>query len=580
MRAQSVFLILLPFAALSIASGGQRPEVMLGGTRVVGVRDEAANLEFFGGIPFAEPPLGALRLRPPVLKTALGSPEFDATSKDLAPAAVTEDCLTLNIFRPSNLSGEKLPVLFWIHGGSWIVGSGGRYNGSRLVSQSVARGTPVLFVAANYRLGPLGFPLGEEAASARVLNLGLKDHLAALLWVKMNIGAFGGDSSKVTIFGESAGARSIDLLLFNEQINDLASGAILESDGGIPILDPPLTNETWTDFVRAVVPCSDASSTSNTLECLRSGNVSSDDLLQALNTANIFFNSSTSWGPVIVDDELVPRYPSQFPVKAKFPIITGSCLDEGTLFEPQAPPNTSSDDTIRNMIKLISRRPPGREKEIQQIIDRVLKAYPNIPSLGSPFGTGNNTFGLDRGYKRASAVGKLIHAILLAPCSLTRPLSAAGDFLIQSHRRLMSNRLAQRAENTQVFSYLFADPNGGVVTVPPEFIIGSPAPGSLGVTHASEIFYVFGTLEDELGPRKVTTDALELSQTMMDYWISFAVSGDPNDGRGAVRPRWEPFSVDDPMVIQLKGRETRMIPDTFRERGIAVFNEDPTAFRR
>ncbi|KAL0567355.1 hypothetical protein V5O48_014640 [Marasmius crinis-equi] len=204
MRAPSI-LLSFAFAAFFTASASE-PEVTLGETRLTGVRDEALNVEFFGGIPFAESPLGALRFRPPVLKTELNYSEFDASKSglaclqtDLPPNTVTEDCLTLNVFRPSianGYGGEKLPVLFWIHGGAWIVGSGGRYNGSRLVSQSIARGTPVLYVAANYRLGPLGFPLGEEAASDGVLNLALQDHLAALQWVKANIGAFGGDPSK------------------------------------------------------------------------------------------------------------------------------------------------------------------------------------------------------------------------------------------------------------------------------------------------------------------------------------------------------------------------------------------------
>ncbi|KAL0569342.1 hypothetical protein V5O48_012624 [Marasmius crinis-equi] len=571
MKSRTILLSLLPFAIhtlyRAIAPEKQRPEVTLGETRLLGLRNEHLNVEFFGGIPFAEPPLGSLRLHPPILKTALNSSEFDASRSGLAclqtglsSNAVTEDCLTLNIFRPMKISsGEKLPVLFWIHGGGWLVGSGGRYNGSSLISRGITRGTPVLFVAANYRLGPLGFPLGEEAASAGVLNLGLRDQLAALRWVKANIEAFGGDPSKVTIFGESAGGRSIDLLLFNEEINDLASGAILESDPGTSLLDPPLTNQVWSGFVSAVTACSTASNTMKTLDCLRSEDLSSNELLQAYIKAGIVFGLSP-WGPIIDGvNGLVPTYTSQSTIKAKFPIIIGNCLDEGTLATSQAPSNTSSDDTIRNLIKAVAVRPPGREVEIEQIVDRVLEAYPNTPTRGSPFGTGDDTFGLDSGYKRTSAV--------------------VGDFIFQSHRRLMLERLSQRPQK-QLYSFVFADYNDGMVTVPREFILGSPVPGSLGAAHSAEIFYVFGTLEDELGPGKVAKTALDLSQTMMDYWISFAVTGDPNDGRGASRPRWTPFNPDDPMIIQLKGQDIRMIPDTFREQGISVFNEDTVVLRR
>ncbi|KAL0575772.1 hypothetical protein V5O48_006191 [Marasmius crinis-equi] len=540
-----ILLGLLSFfhpVCFSFSAALNRPEVILAGTRVVGIRNHGQNVDLFGVHDL-----------------------LDDVVKGIPSNTVTEDCLTLNIFRPSetsvNYTRDKLPVLFWIFGGGWIIGSAGRYNGTGLVSRSITRGTPIIVIAANYRLGPLGFPQGEEAADEGVISLGLRDNLVALQWVKSNIEAFGGDPTKVTIFGESAGGRSIDLLLYNEQINDLASGAILESDGGTPILEPALTNEAWSIFVNAVAPCSHTANTSRTFECLRGKDVSSDLVLQGLIDAGVsFVNPKTNWGPLLDgEDGLLPDLPSQLPIKAKFPIIIGNCLDEGTLVQSQAPTNVSSDDMIRGMIRGLSARPPGREDEVQQIIDRVLAAYPNIPSLGSPFDTGNNTFGLYDGYKRAAAV--------------------AGDYVGQSHRRFMLKRLAGRS-NAQVYSYLFADHNDGVVTTPREFILGSPVPGSLGVTHASEIFYVFGTLEAELGPENVAVTALDLSQTVMDYWISFAVNGDPNDDRGAQRPRWEPYSPTDPMIIQLKGQDTCMISDTFREKETSVFNEDPITLRR
>ncbi|KAL0569300.1 hypothetical protein V5O48_012664 [Marasmius crinis-equi] len=572
MKTRGFLLNILLFSRLHgvIASEGQLAEVTFGGTRVTGRRNTELNIDFFGGVPFAEPPLKDLRFLPPVLKTTLNSSEFDASKPGLAclqtpspPDGITEDCLTLNIYRPATTNNNKtLPVLFWIHGGGWVVGSGGRYNGSRLASRSIARGTPVVIITVNYRLGALGFPLGEESAADGILNLGLRDVVAALQWVKANIGAFGGDPAKVTIFGESAGAKDISLLLYNDQINDLASGAILESDAGMALMDPPLTSDIWSGFVSAVAPCSHLSSTTNTLDCLRSENVSSGDLVRAYEIANITFGGSLSfaWAPILDGDGgLVPGYTSQSVIKANFPVIVGSNLDEGTLIVSQDPTNTSSDDNIRVLIRSIFHPPSGREEDFQHIMDRVLKAYPNVPALGSPFGTGNETFGLSPDYKRAAAV--------------------LGDALSQANRRLLLEQLAQRTE-TQVYSFIFADTNEGVLTVPPEFNLGTPAPGSLGATHSAEISYVFGTLEDELGSNAVAKSALELSQTVMDYWISFAVTGDPNDGRGAQRPRWTPFNPGNPMVIQLKGNDTRMISDTFREEGISVFNEDPTVFRR
>ncbi|KAF9269879.1 esterase 1 [Marasmius fiardii PR-910] len=538
----------LRFALIVHAVG--RPQVTLAGTQLLGVHEPDGFVEFFGGIPFAEPPLDNLRLRRPIAKNSLDFPTFDASKSGLpclqtgfSPNDVTENCLTLNIFRPSSMHNDynqgRLPVLFWIHGGSWVVGSGGKYNGSHLVSRSITRGTPVIFISANYRLGPLGFPRGEEAAKAGVPNLGLWDNLSALQWVKAHIHSFGGDPSKVTIAGESAGARSIDLLLFNEDINNLASGAILESDGGTALLKPHLTNDEWFDFVDAVTPCSHASNTTNTLDCLRSNEVSKEILLDAFNTAGVFF-TSISWGPIIDGaGGLVLDYPSRLPIKARFPVLIGSNLDE-------APTNVSSDDSIRDFIESVSRRPPGKAKEIARIVQEAIDLYPDIPSLGSPFGTGNNTFGLSDGYKRSAAIGKL-----------------------------------SKIPNATAYSYLFTDSNEGVVTVPREFITGTPALGSLGVTHAAEVFYVFGTLEDELGRGNVSKEALQLSSTIMDYWLSFTSSGDPNDGKGLVqRPHWVPYRPLDPMMLQLDGHNTTMIPDTFRSEGIAVFNEDPVALRK
>ncbi|KAF8868318.1 Alpha/Beta hydrolase protein [Mucidula mucida] len=160
--------------------------------------------DFFGGIPFAEPPLGELRLKAPVKKFFLDVDVLDALNFGpgcLQPKAtfpISEDCLTLNIFRPSGIAANaSLPVLFWTYGGSFLSGASSIYNGSAIVAQSVLRGTPIIYVNFNYRLGPLGFPQGNEADFRGELNLALKDYLAALEWVQTNIQAFGGDKSKV-----------------------------------------------------------------------------------------------------------------------------------------------------------------------------------------------------------------------------------------------------------------------------------------------------------------------------------------------------------------------------------------------
>jgi para-nitrobenzyl esterase len=194
-------------AVLDTPSGRLRGELL---------REGDVGVTVHRGIPFAQPPVGALRLRPPV-PAAPWAGERDATA--FGPTAPqppsfmaafgepqSEDCLTLNVWAPAEATGA--PVMVWFHGGGFTGGSASTpwYDGRRLA----ARG--VVVVTANYRLGPLGFlhlePFGGEAYRGSA-NLGLADQTLALEWVHRNIEAFGGDPSQVTIFGESAGAMSV-----------------------------------------------------------------------------------------------------------------------------------------------------------------------------------------------------------------------------------------------------------------------------------------------------------------------------------------------------------------------------------
>jgi len=190
----------------------------------------------FKGIPYAAPPFGTRRFRPPQpvepwsgMRDALvyGAtvpkppyfPPFDALIPE--PAIPGEDCLNLNIWSP-DLGQAKLPVMVWIHGGAFANGTGAIYNGSRFARDGV------VCVTINYRLGVDGFLyLGDGNA-----NLGLLDQIAALEWVQENIRAFGGDPGNVTIFGESAGAMSVGTLLTMPRAAGLFRRAIAESGAG------------------------------------------------------------------------------------------------------------------------------------------------------------------------------------------------------------------------------------------------------------------------------------------------------------------------------------------------------------
>ncbi|KAJ7291519.1 extracellular triacylglycerol lipase precursor [Mycena rebaudengoi] len=539
-------LNLIVSLATLLCVNSQAPTIRLGKTTLVGRDVTLLKQDFFGGIPFAEPPLGSLRLKPPVLKISLGPGTFNATNFGLAclqtgvaANLMSEDCLTINVFRPSGTpANAKLPVLFWTYGGGFRGGTASTFNGSGIVAQSVARGTPLIYVNFNYRLGPLGFPQGQEAHNRGSLNLALKDELTALEWVQLHIGAFGGDKTKVTVFGESAGSIMTAALFLNSPISRLARAAIFESgSAATAALFPAARREaTWQQFVSGVPSCASVAKSGSTLECLRHANTT--DIFQGLATAAANPLELFPWDPVIDGKGgLIPELPSVLFKKRIFvrlPFIAGTNLDEGTGFVPQGTASTAEihDGLLALSIPSVS---PAR---LEIALEKVLKLYPDVPALGSPFNTGNETFGLSSQFKRSAAI--------------------EGDLSFQSQRRLWMETAANAGVKT--FGYLFTQRQP---TLPPVY----------GVTHGTEIAYVY-TVPTDRSP-----SALKISSMMTDYWISFTTTLDPNDGRGVPRPKWEQFTPHHKVVIQLNGDNTTMIPDTYRAAQIALFNADPAIWR-
>jgi len=226
------------------ASSPTAPRVTVDAGTLEGVRDSAAGVLVFRGVPYAAAPVGGLRWRPPqpvvpwsgvrradrLGRSCMQFQVYDDV--DPSAAGVSEDCLYLNVWT-AGTGGARRPVLVWIHGGGFFAGFGGeeRHDGARLAQKGA------VVVTLNYRLGPFGFlahpALAAESPQRTSGNYGLLDQIAALRWVQRNVAAFGGDPARVTIFGESAGGTSVGSLVASPLAKGLFRGAILESGTGI-----------------------------------------------------------------------------------------------------------------------------------------------------------------------------------------------------------------------------------------------------------------------------------------------------------------------------------------------------------
>lgn len=246
MRIRSV-LTLLTAGLLASPLACALPQPVRTATGLVSGVSLPRGVTAFEGIPFAAPPVGKLRWQPPQPATAwqgvrkadhfgpscmqsISTHRIGPWSKEfLTQSQPSEDCLYLNVWTPARTAGQKLPVMVWIYGGGFTSGSTdlGIYNGAHLAQKGV------VLVSVSYRVGPLGFlaypGLTQESPHHSSGNYGLLDQIAGLRWVRRNIAAFGGDPGNVTIFGQSAGGFSVDLLLQSPLARGLFARAIIMS---------------------------------------------------------------------------------------------------------------------------------------------------------------------------------------------------------------------------------------------------------------------------------------------------------------------------------------------------------------
>ena len=288
----------------------------------------------YKGIPYAVPPVGQLRWKPPQpVKPWQGVKAMNKFGNTcLQPKGwgskpgMSEDCLYLNIWTPTKSENEKLPVMFWIHGGGFTAGSGD-LNGKPLAERGV------VLVSINYRLGPLGFfahPLLSKESDKRVSgNYGILDMIQALKWVQTNIGQFGGDKDNVTIFGESAGGAAVYILCSSDLTKGLFHKAIAESpwvaDESIAPLTRPAYDQEAVETTGKRIAKMLLGDSEVTLEKLR--DIDAKELVKK--TQKGFRLPAAVEGYVLKDN---PANLFENGLQQSRPFIAGTNTDEGTMF--------------------------------------------------------------------------------------------------------------------------------------------------------------------------------------------------------------------------------------------------------
>ncbi|XP_056596266.1 uncharacterized protein ces2b [Triplophysa dalaica] len=447
------------------------------------------------GIPFAKPPLGPLRLAPPQ-PTDTWTGVRDATkqppmclqerqvivdllsniSMSMEIPEISEDCLYLNVYTPSKPGDNaKLPVMVWIHGGGFVLGSASMFDGHVLAAYQ-----DVVVVLIQYRLGLLGFmSTGDEHAAG---NYGLLDQVAALQWVQENIHSFGGDPGSVTIFGESAGGVSVSLHVLSPLSTNLFHNAIAES--GTAAMDA-IMNPYPLFTAKAVANASGCgvSSTKEIVDCVRQ--LSEEDILKITHENPLFRFGVTT------DYQFLPKSAEELLQSHKFnkvPLMTGVTNDECGFMLPDFMAGPGWKD--------------GMDRE--HIIPFLPMFYPDLQDpflaelvLNEYLGTSSDRIKNRDGFREI-----------------------LGDLFFNIPARKTAN--CHRDSGAPVYMYEFQHPPS---------VLQKKRPSFVGSDHGDELLFVFGycfgkghiKLEE-----KLTEEEHELCKTVMDYWGNFARTGSPN----------------------------------------------------
>jgi para-nitrobenzyl esterase len=474
-------------AAVQLAGPAQAQQVKTDSGAITGVRE--SGLRVYKGVPFAAPPLGDLRWRPPARAASwAGTRKADAFAPACmqtgvsmpgeTPPAVSEDCLYLNIWTPARNARERLPVLVWIYGGGWINGSSSMplYWGDRLARKGV------IVVTIAYRVGPLGFlalpELTRESSHQSSGNYGLMDQIAALEWVRRNIAAFGGDPLRVTIAGQSAGAMSVSILMASPRAKGLFQRAIGESGG----LFEPL--QLAPKYLLANAE-QDGEKYAASL-----GAVSLKELRRL--PANLFAGNAGGIVHPVIEPYLLPLSPYEAfaaGLQNDVPLLLGSNAEEA-----------------RSLVDVTHGTASSFDSDIEQSYGKLpaplLAAYPHATDSEAR----------------------------QARLNLERDLRFGWDMWAWA-------TLQAAAGHAPVYYYSFKQQ--------PPFPAGSVYEG-WGASHYAELWYTFDHLDQS--PWKWTAADRKLANQMSSYWVNFAKSGDPN---GPGLPDWPAFTPAEGKVVSL-----------------------------
>jgi len=460
----------------------------------------------FKGIPFAAPPVGELRWRPPqpVAKwsgvrqaTRFGHDCMQVPS--IFSNSPAEDCLFVNVWTPQH-HGRNLPVMVWIYGGAWVVGGSSLpfFDGSQLARKGV------ILVTFNYRLGRFGyfaFPaLTREAKNGLLGNYGYMDQIAALAWVQRNIAAFGGSPHEVTIFGQSAGGFAVHMLMTSPLAKGLFQRAMVESGGGGWMHDctglrrgmngRPSAEQIGVAFARSkgidgIGPVA--------LKKLRA--LPATAILDGLTASNVLAADSSYAGPMI-DGSLVVGQPPRLYQEGEYqhiPMVVGANNGDASI-------NTAA----------------------------------NQQALFAPFGA--DAGAAEKAYDARASTNFLV---LRA--------KVGADALFVGPERFAAQALSSRGD--RVWEYRF-----GYVPMLARADVQS-------ATHGGETPFVFD--HDTWFSVKLTPQDRRMAEEISSYWVNFAKTGNPN---GAGLPHWPRYRASTDMLMEFSASGPVAEADPWRER--------------